>query len=179
MPLDYAGAVLSVLPTHNLPNNIPFESVSDVPVHRYTMQQLYWPVAESKHFTRVDAAKAFNRDLLPADKRVPIPEWVNYAKDKLKNEGKEPPEVILNRFRDAVVKHERAMEARRRAKAQKEATRITKVESDRFQFRFQTFQVEDVGKDGRSKKGTGWRYGVPLYDRQKGHSLEVPARVGL
>ena len=70
-------------------------------------------------------------------------------------------------------------EARRKRKAEMQAAKLTKVESHRFEFRFQSFQVEDVGKHGRSRKGTGWRYGVPLYDRQRGHSREVPDKVGL
>ena len=36
--------------------------------------------------------------------------------------------------------------------------------------------VDDAGKDGRSRKGTGWRYGVPFYDRRRGE-VKIPTKV--
>jgi hypothetical protein len=57
-----------------------------------------------------------------------------------------------------------------------EEQKTTRVDSSRFQFRFQEINVDDVGRDGRSRKGTGYRYGVPFYDRRRGE-VKIPTKV--
>ncbi|KAJ2897901.1 ribosomal s35 mitochondrial [Zalerion maritima] len=173
----YAYAVYAMLPKSYIENaKEPHENINDVHAHRYTMQQLFLPVAESKRFTREDAARAFHRNLLPADKRLPIPELVQYEKDRLGGKGLADS---MGRLLKDTTAMEQNMAERIKAREERDAARVTKVESGRFQFRFQNFEVEDVGRDGRGKKGTGWRYGVPLYDRQRGHTREVPEKVGI
>ena len=39
---------------------IPHESINDLPVHRLTDQQIFYPVSESRQFTRVDAGRVFS-----------------------------------------------------------------------------------------------------------------------
>jgi len=46
------------------------ESTTDLPVHPDTQQQIFYPISESRQFTRTDAAKVFSPTLLPADKRI-------------------------------------------------------------------------------------------------------------
>ena len=90
--MPYSKAVLKMLPTtphidQSLPKNkgrrpIVHEPINDLPVHPATRQQLFVPVAESRQFTRVDAGKAFDDKLLPADARIPHPELVDAARDE-------------------------------------------------------------------------------------------------
>jgi len=42
-----------------------------------------------------------------------------------------------------------------------------------WDFKFQDISVERVGRDGRSEKGVGWRYGMPHEDRKPGQ-VKVP-----
>ena len=59
----YAKAVMKMLPkTHynEGEENIPHEPINEIHVHNLTLQQLFTPVSESRHFTREDAAKAFH-----------------------------------------------------------------------------------------------------------------------
>jgi hypothetical protein len=60
---------------------ITHEPINDLIVHPATRQQLFVPVSESRHFTRVDAGKAFDNDLLPADARIPHPELVQAERE--------------------------------------------------------------------------------------------------
>src|SRR5436190_3404014 len=39
---------------------IPHESINDLPVHRLTEPQIFYPVSESRQFTRVDAGRVFS-----------------------------------------------------------------------------------------------------------------------
>ena len=52
----------------------------------------------------------------------------------------------------------------------------TVVKTDRFEFRFKNVNAEQVGPEGRGRRGIGWRYGAQFDDRKKGHS-SVPTRV--
>lgn len=45
------------------------------------------------------------------------------------------------------------------------------------EYRFEEIRVEDGGRFGRSRKGTGMRYGVPFDDRKKG-KVKIPTSVG-
>lgn len=65
---------------------------------------------------------------------------------------------------------------RERKKVEKEAQRMRTVEGRRWDFRFEDVSVEDVGRDGLSEKGVGWRYGAPHDDRKRG-KVKIPTSV--
>ncbi|WEW55922.1 hypothetical protein PRK78_001357 [Emydomyces testavorans] len=64
LALPYARAVLQMLPTTPLakPPETPIahEPINDLPVHRLTEPQIFYPVSESRKFTRVDAGRVFS-----------------------------------------------------------------------------------------------------------------------
>ncbi|ORY67445.1 eukaryotic mitochondrial regulator protein-domain-containing protein [Pseudomassariella vexata] len=173
----YCKAILSMVPTKSFKSaeqqNVPFEPINELHIHASTMKQIFWPTSESRHFTRADAAKAFHKDMLPADERVPHPELLQMEKSLL--EGKSVWEAKAE-FMDAAEKSERNAAERqmRRAMAEDSATR--KFNTERFEFRFKEFNSEDVGRDGRRKKAVGWKYGMPSYDRMKG-AIKIPTKV--
>jgi hypothetical protein len=156
------------------PNDIrEHESINDLPVHPSTRQQLFYPVSESRQFTREDAAKAFKDDLLPADKRIPHPELIILEKEAL---SKIPREV---RHKNQQERDTIALEAKEKAAAAKKAweertQRI--VPTRRWEFKFQDISAEKVGKNGRSREGVGARYGMPHEDRKRG-MVKIPTSV--
>ncbi|KAK5626891.1 hypothetical protein RRF57_002606 [Xylaria bambusicola] len=173
----YSKAVLSMLPTHHInPNeqNAPYEPINEIHVHPYTMQQLFWPTSESRHFTREDAAKAFHPTLLSADKRVPHPELIQMEREV---EQGRPVWEASERFKQAVMETERNAAEKQIAKAAHEEKQTTRVNTERFEFRFKQFNSENVGPKGRSRNVVGWRYGTPLDDRSKGHQIKIPISV--
>lgn len=155
------------------PDQKPHESINDVYVHSYTTQQLFVPVSESREFTRQDAAKAFGDHILPVDKKLRVPELIEFQKDLLK-------EVPLQEANQKFLKATAASEARiaeaeaKRRQAAEDA--ITRVKTDRFEFRFQEFNAENVGHDGRDRNAVGWRYGVPFHDRKRSQ-VKIPTKV--
>ncbi|KAF7197535.1 37S ribosomal protein S35, mitochondrial [Pseudocercospora fuligena] len=174
----YNDAVLAMLPqTPFKPNNptkqiYEHESVNDLPVHASTRQQLFYPVSESRQFTREDAAKAFHENLLPADKRIPHPELVALEKDHLNNVGRR--ERWENQLRrDAEIKEARA-NAEAKKKAWEERTQRV-VETRRWNFKFQDISWKG-GKDGRGRGAVGARYGMPHEDRKRGQ-VKIPTSV--
>ena len=140
------------------------ESINDLPVHSYTTQQIFWPTSESRKFTRVDAGKVFSPTLLPADLRIPHPEMV----EKRSNEAHKRRATRLQ-LEEAIAK--RAMEQKL-----DEVKRTRVVEGGRWDFKFKDVSVQWVGKDGRSRKGVGWRYGMPHEDRKRGQ-IKIPTSV--
>lgn len=63
LALPYARAVHEMVPTTPLRNDLnirPHESINDLPVHRLTDPQIFYPVSESRQFTRVDAGRVFS-----------------------------------------------------------------------------------------------------------------------
>ncbi|KAK6580398.1 hypothetical protein PZA11_007420 [Diplocarpon coronariae] len=148
------------------------ESINDLPVHRATGQQIFHPTSESRHFTRVDAARVFDERLLPADSRVPHPELVMKHKEANQELPREQIEE-LTAAREAIAEQKRISAIKRQEK--KEAA-VKKVDSSRWTFHFTEVQVDDAGKTGRGHKGTGWRYGVPLMDRSRGQ-VKIPTSV--
>ena len=172
----YAQAVMTMLPkTPYDPDDrkaTRHESINDLPIHAATGQQIFWPTSESRHFTRVDAAKAFDDTLLPADERVPHPELALAHRDAKAGLPKEEREARA-RERQAVEDKRRLLDAQR--KAQNDSA-IKKIDTPRSQFRITEVRVDDIGKDGRGRKGVGWRYGVPLMDRSRGH-VKIPMKV--
>lgn len=174
----YAQAVLAMLPQTNYgPREAvqPHEPISEIHAHSYAAQQLFVPVSESRHFTREDAAAAFHTTLLPADRRVPIPELITLERDVLA--GNRSPEDSFRNFRTQAAAEHKALVERDRAAAATEHRRTTRAETDRFTFRIRNINAETVGKTGRSPKAVGWRYGVPFHDRKRGQ-IKIPTSVG-
>jgi hypothetical protein len=148
------------------------ETINDLPVHAKTGQQIFHPTSESRQFTRADAAKVFDERLLPADDRIPHPELVLQHREYI--EGK----TVEERTELAELRAEKA-ERKRQHEAERQAARdaqIKRVETPRWEFRFTEANVEEAGKTGRGHNGVGWRYGVPLYDRNRG-LVKIPQSV--
>ncbi|KAL6711514.1 hypothetical protein ACN47E_004448 [Coniothyrium glycines] len=182
LAMPYSKAVLSMLPTTphvdtTKPKNKgkrPFvhEPINDLIVHPATRQQLFVPVAESRHFTRVDAGKAFDNNLLPADARIPHPELVQAEREL---EAGLPSE---ERRRLAAGRMEAEQTKKRNAerKKEEELRRLRVVPQRRWDFVFQDVSVDKAGRDGRGAEAAGWRYGVPHQDRKKG-VVKIPTKV--
>ena len=152
---------------------VAHESINDLPVHRATELQIFHPVSESRHFTRRDAGKVFDRKLLPAEDRVPHTELVQL--EKWRFEGIEQGErLAMQRKANAIEQEKR--NAAENLKIAREKQEVTKAETGRSVFRFQDIKVESVGKDGRDRRGVGARYGNPHKDRKKGQ-IKIPTRV--
>jgi hypothetical protein len=152
---------------------MPHEPINEIHVHKLTKQQLFMPTSESRRFTREDAANAFHEKMLSADTRSPHPQLIQLEKDLLKGM---PPSQGVEKFKEAVESESEKLRERTERQAKLEEQRTTKVDSGRFEFRFKDINVDNVGKDGRSRKGVGWRYGVPFYDRKKGQ-VKIPTSV--
>lgn len=183
LAMPYSKAVLEMLPTTpyidtSLPKNagkrpVVHEPINDLIVHPATRQQLFVPVSESRHFTREDAGKAFDNNLLPADERIPHPELVKVVRDEIAGYSNEERRNL------AEQRYRKAMEEKTAAEVAKKLEELqTKkvVPQRRWDFVFQDVSVEDAGRDGRSHKGVGWRYGLPHQDRKKGQ-VKIPTEV--
>ncbi|KAL8725621.1 MAG: hypothetical protein Q9181_006342 [Wetmoreana brouardii] len=178
LAMPYARAINAMLPkTPYDPRTRkpaqPHESINDLPVHSATTRQLFHPVPESMHFNRTSAAKVFARDLLPADKRIPHPEMVELAKFASENRGRD--DLLKTRQNELEQEEAAILNMRREQKAAHEAA-AKKVDTARWQFRFENIKVESVGRHGRGRAGVGARYGVPPQDRKKGQ-IKIPMRV--
>ncbi|KAK8070827.1 Ribosomal protein S35- mitochondrial [Apiospora hydei] len=172
----YSKAVLGMLPTKSFRpgvQNQPLEPINELHIHTATQKQLFWPTAESRQFTREDAAKAFHAKMLSADKRVPHPELIQMEKDLLK--GMSPDEARA-RFINAAEQSERKAAEKQQKKAMAEEQATKKVNTPRFEFRFKEVDSELIGKDGRAPNVVGWKYGMPHYDRKKG-LVKIPTSV--
>ncbi|KAF2184111.1 hypothetical protein K469DRAFT_667317 [Zopfia rhizophila CBS 207.26] len=177
----YSKAVLEMLPTTpyidpSRPENkgkrpITHEAINDLIVHPATRQQLFVPVSESRQFTRVDAGKAFDNNLLPADERIPHPELVLAERELVSGLSFQERKNLAE---ERIVKQqEKKKEEQRR---REELKKVQTVSGRRWDFVFQDVSVENVGRDGRSPKGVGWRYGFPHEDRKKGQ-VKIPTKV--
>lgn len=155
------------------PDQKPHESINDVYVHSYTTQQLFVPVSESRLFTREDAAKAFGDHILPVDKKLRVPELIDFQKDLL---NAVPLKEANKKFLEATAKSEAKMAEREAKRRQAMEDAITRVKTDRFEFRFQEYNAENVGHDGRDRNAIGWRYGVPFNDRKRSQ-IKIPTKV--
>ena len=152
---------------------VTHESINDLPVHRATELQVFHPVSESRHFTRRDAGKVFDRNLLPAEDRIPHPELVQL--EKWRYEGVEREKRLAMQREANAIEQEKKKEAER-ARRVREAREVKRAETARSVFRFQDIKVESVGQDGRDRRGVGARYGIPPQDRKKGQ-IKIPTRV--
>ncbi|KAI1101632.1 eukaryotic mitochondrial regulator protein-domain-containing protein [Jackrogersella minutella] len=172
----YARAVLGMLPTHSFnprQQNEPFEPINELHVHPHTMKQIFLPTSESRHFTRADAAKAFNSKMLSADERVPHPELIQMEREVLQNQS---VYEAAERFKKAVMESESKAADKEIAKTALEEKYTTRVQTKRFEYRFKQINSENVGLKGRSRSAVGWRYGMPHYDRSKGQ-IKIPTSV--
>ncbi|KAF2438411.1 hypothetical protein P171DRAFT_436902 [Karstenula rhodostoma CBS 690.94] len=183
LAMPYSKAVLEMLPTTpyvdtSLSRNagkrpVVHEPINDLIVHPATRQQLFVPVAESRHFTREDAGKAFDNNLLPADERIPHPELVKVVRDEIAGYSNEERRSLAEqRYRKAAEEKTAAEEAKKFEELQTKRV----VPQRRWDFVFQDVSVEDAGRDGRSHNGVGWRYGLPHQDRKKGQ-VKIPTSV--
>lgn len=163
----YSRAVLEMLPTHDFPKDEPIqplEPINEIHVHGYTMQQLFVPTSESRHFTREDAAKAFHPTMLSPDSRMPHKELVRHHRRLV--EGERPGESRKQFIQEARAS-EKADVMRDASKTELEKRAIQTVSTERSDFRFKSITADDAGPDGRSRRGVGWRYGAPYEDRKK------------
>jgi hypothetical protein len=178
----YAKAVLGMVPTtpyidptkpenkHQRP--ITHEAINDLIVHPATRQQLFVPVAESRHFTRVDAGKAFDNNLLPADDRIPHPELVLAEREIAMGLAFDERKTLALRRLEEEEEKRRWKDNRIKA----ELASLKTVPKRRWDFVFKDVSVESVGIDGRSHKGVGWRYGMPHEDRKRGQ-VKIPRKI--
>ncbi|KAF1816721.1 hypothetical protein P152DRAFT_454949 [Eremomyces bilateralis CBS 781.70] len=169
----YAQAVLNMLPTTPyIPNDPqPHEDINDLPVHSHTTQQIFYPTSESRDFTRADAGRAFNTDLLPADARIPHPQLIEEHRER-----NFPPAVRQNLIDERERREIQDRERRKQKMMEREKRQVTVVPGKRHEFRFKDISVDSVGKNGRSPAGVGWRYGFPHEDRKRGQ-VKIPTRV--
>ncbi|KAI9653155.1 MAG: hypothetical protein M1821_007695 [Bathelium mastoideum] len=192
----YQSALLSMLPTTpfnpSRPASNPHEPINDLPVHPLTRPQLFLPVAESRAFTRTDAAHAFSSPgasstntnshntstsstgaFLPAHLRIPHPDLVEAEQLRLSGLPNRDVDAQMAAAKAAREAGAREREARREAAA---AAARKVVPGRRWDFRFEDVQVESVGRDGLGRGGVGWRYGAPHDDRKRG-VVKIPTRV--
>lgn len=81
-------------------------------------------------------------------------------------------ELQNQRDDEAAAKKE---EKERKERLWKERTQVT-VPGRRWDFHFQDFSAEKVGKDGRKRGAVGLRYGMPHEDRKRGQ-YKLPQKV--
>ncbi|KAL6856603.1 eukaryotic mitochondrial regulator domain-containing protein [Trichoderma novae-zelandiae] len=176
LAIPYAKAVMNMLPKTSYregEKNLPHEPVNEIHVHKLTMQQLFVPVSESRHFTREDAAKAFHDTMLSVDARSPQPELIKMEREILDGKGRQES---LASFQEATQNEEDRVARRIANEQRREEEATTRVKTDRYEFRFKDINADDVGRNGRSRKGTGWRYGAPFDDRKRG-LVKIPTSV--
>lgn len=182
LAIPYSKAVLDMVPTtpyvdptkakNKYIRPITHEAINDLIVHPATRQQLFVPVAESRHFTRVDAGKAFDNNLLPADDRIPHPELVLAERESAMGLSFEERKAL------ALERMEQEEEKRRRKQDKEQAylRSLKTVPKRRWDFVFKDVSVDSVGIDGRDHRGVGWRYGMPHEDRKRGQ-VKIPTKV--
>jgi hypothetical protein len=149
------------------------EPINELPVHPATTHQTFVSVPESRAFTRADAAKAFSPHLKSSDERIPHPELLEIERFKLTGKGSGEVSAFA---RGIVEREQEELKKLAEREAKRETANLKTYEGKRWQFKFQDVSVEDAGRDGRSKKGVGWRYGMPHEDRKRGQ-VKIPTRV--
>ncbi|KAK4143531.1 eukaryotic mitochondrial regulator protein-domain-containing protein [Dichotomopilus funicola] len=178
----YARAISTMVPQDHLKprqdedgryKKIDFEPINDIHIHTATMRQLFVPTSESRQFTRADAARAFGDHILPPDEKMRIPELVQKERNIANGMDERDAQDL---FLKETAESEQAYAEAQRKRAEAEEARKTRVNTDRFEFRFETFDSEAVGPTGRARHATGWRYGAPLLDRKRGQ-IKIPTSV--
>lgn len=172
----YAKAIMGMLPkTHYIEGgkNQPHEPINDIIVHPKTTQQLFVPTSESRVFTRKDAATSFHESVPTVEFRSPHPELISLERRVLQGQDREESK---EEFLKTVQKQEDALARKVQKEMKTEEQNTTRHNTTRFEFRIKNVDSETVGLDGKSSKGTGWRYGVPFDDRRKG-AVKIPTSV--
>ncbi|KAL1896258.1 hypothetical protein Cpir12675_002851 [Ceratocystis pirilliformis] len=180
----YSEAIMSMLPQtqYFIPNNKnpqtaphePHEPINEIHTHGHTLQQLFWPVAESRAFTREDAASAFSPIMLTPERRSPHTELIDAEKAVTSN--KMSRTEAMDMWRQRAEKNQADLNCRMEEKLKTDRACITSVHTDRFEFRFKDFNSENVGKLGRKRDAVGHKYGVPNYNRKRG-AVKIPTSV--
>ncbi|KAL5598346.1 hypothetical protein BROUX41_003595 [Berkeleyomyces rouxiae] len=180
----YREAIMSMLPQtrYLIPRagepqtepHEPHEPINEIHTHGHTLQQLFWPVAESRAFTRSDAARAFSPIMLTPERRSPHAELIDAEKAIARRKLSRADAMAS--WRHETAANEAADHKRLEAQLAAERARVTSVHTDRFEFRFQDFNAENVGKLGRKRDAVGHKYGVPNYDRKRG-TVKIPTSV--
>lgn len=148
------------------------EPINDLTVLPSTLPQIFWPVAESQHFTRVEAGKAFDNHLLPAEARIPHPQLYKIEKSIARGESRE--QASKEEWLKIQAKDVEAY-TKIQNKTKKREARTTTVQTPRFEFKFEAVTV-NKSSVGRFVNGIGQRYGVPPQDRKKGQ-IKIPTKV--
>jgi hypothetical protein len=163
-----------MLPQTTLRSKKPHESINDLPVHQATINQLFYPTSESRHFTRKDAGEAFATGLKSAEERIPHPEMVQLQMGDI--EGL-PQDANQRRaqLREQMRKVDQDKKRRARRDDIEKQENTTVVHRGRWDYRFQDVKV-DASNTGKYVKGIGARYGVPPQDRKKGQ-IKIPRSV--
>lgn len=152
------------------------ENINELPVHPWTKQQIFFPAAESRLFTREDAARIFNPQLLSPENRIPHPELVE-AHEALSDEDVFSPGKYAQKAADfRKAREEATAKTEAEEKARQEA-RTWISEGPKWNFKIEAVKSDAGGRNGRNPGGVGWRYGMPLEDRKRGHQKEVPSKV--
>ncbi|KAJ5134129.1 hypothetical protein N7526_005494 [Penicillium atrosanguineum] len=206
--LPYARSVHEMVPTTPLAQDGErqqfHEPINDLPAHPTTGPQIFYPVPESRSFTRVDAGRVFSgapslereaienpnsiewvgkgdnarQVLQPADVRIPHPQLVKLELDRAAHP--EERREVGKRHAERMERQEKAEQERRERAAARREKSIKHVEPEggRFDYRFSdaVFTAETTGKDGRAPWASGRRYGVPTNDRKRG-VVKIPTRV--
>ncbi|MCJ1466836.1 hypothetical protein MMC07_005457 [Pseudocyphellaria aurata] len=174
----YAKAVLAMLPQTPFiggEDQAAHEAINDLPVHHATRAQIFYPVSESRQFTRRDAGRVFKRGLLPAEDRIPHPRLVELV--KMKMAGEPNADQIIQ---EKMAQDEEAVQAQKEKMRQRKERNVRRVQpggnEGKYEFRFQNISVEQAGKTGRGRQGVGARYGIPAQDRKRGQ-VKIPTKV--
>lgn len=108
LALPYANAVHDMIPTTKLATGDGtqhgHESINDLPVHSLTGPQIFYPVSESREFTRVDAGRVFsaapalpssesNKPTNPAEEIINIS--TNHGKIERVGKGDSEHDILL------------------------------------------------------------------------------------
>lgn len=176
MAIPYANAVSKMVPQKlHFPGqqNTPHEPINDIHIHKWTMNQMFLPVAESHHFTRENAAKAFHNKLLPADKRSMHPQLISM--EKRIAQGQDRKEAAEQFVADTREEEDRQAEEIQKWKDNEEMKTL-RHNTARYEFRIKKVSVDDAGALGRSRRGVGWRYGAQHQDRKRGQ-IKIPTSV--
>ncbi|KAJ6164579.1 hypothetical protein N7470_003251 [Penicillium chermesinum] len=207
LALPYARAVHEMVPTTRLAEKGErqawHEPINDLPAHPATGAQIFYPVPESRSFTRVDAGRVFSAaPALENERREAISHPSDLAEDVLNKKpgaiemvgkGDNAREMELDRIafpeeRRQIVERnvkriarQDEIEKSRREKAEawrERSIRHIEPEGGRFDFRFQNveFSKQTTGANGRSHKAPGRRYGVPNQSHKRGVT-KIPTRV--
>lgn len=175
MAKPYQRAMLNMLPQTPFIRDapVPHEDINNLPVHGSTLKQTFHPTSESRQFTREDAGKVFDPDLLPADERIPHPDMITTATEA--RAGMVQGEREMRR----AARWDAEMTARDDERVQREearARRTINVAAQRWDFKITKVQADQTGSNERDPRGVGWRYGNPLPDRKKGQ-VWIPTKV--